>query len=78
MLWLLKLTSPLVLVIRAGKVGLAKGRLSGGIIREIQSIVSDEGIASGTIHADGSGRYHFSDSIPGELHQQLRNVLVSS
>jgi hypothetical protein len=77
MLWLLKLTSPLVLVIREGKVSLAKGRLPGSATKEDQGIVSDAAVSSGTIHADGSGRFHFSREIPQECHQQLRNVLVS-
>jgi hypothetical protein len=77
MLWFLKLTAPLVLVIRGGKVSLAKGRLPGGATREVQGILAVAAVASGTIHADGSGRFHFSREIPDELHQQLRNVLVS-
>jgi hypothetical protein len=77
MLWFLKLTSPLVLVIREGKVSLAKGRLPGSATKEIQGIVSDAAVSSGTIHADGAGRFHFSRHVPEELHQQLRNVLVS-
>ncbi|MEK7949237.1 DUF3634 family protein [Luteolibacter soli] len=77
MLWLLKLTSPLVLVIREGKVSLAKGRLPGGTIQQVQDVLSDAGVTSGTIHADGAGRFRFSYHIPGELHQRLRNVLVS-
>ncbi|MCW1923023.1 DUF3634 family protein [Luteolibacter arcticus] len=78
MLWFLKLTSPLVLVIREGKVSLAKGRLPGTAAREIQGILAEADVASGTIHADGAKRFHFSRQIPGELHQQLRNVLVST
>lgn len=78
MLWFLKLTSPLVLVIREGKVSLAKGRLPGAAIREIQDILAEAAVASGTIHADGTRRFHFSRQIPAELHQSLRNVLAST
>lgn len=77
MLWLLKLLNPLVLEIREGKVHSAKGRLSSSILREIQGIVTDAVIDRATIHADGSGRIHFSSAIPQELHQQLRNLLVN-
>ena len=77
MLWFLKLTSPLVLVIRAGKVSLAKGRLPPSATRELQVILSEAAVTSGTIHSDGAGRFHFSRGIPVESHQQLRNVLVS-
>ena len=77
MLWLLKLTSPLVLVISKGKVSLAKGRLPGGAIQQVHGILSDAAVTSGTIHCDGARRFHFSGSIPEELHQRLRNVLVS-
>jgi hypothetical protein len=77
MLWFLKLTSPLVLVVREGKVSLAKGRLPGSATRELQAIVSEAAIPSGTIHTDAAGRFHFSRHIPEEWHQQLRNVLVS-
>jgi len=78
MLWFLKLTSPLVLVIREGKVSLAKGRLPGTATREIQGVLAEAAVASGTIHAVGNGRFQFSRQIPGELHQQLRNVLAST
>ena len=77
MLWFLKLTSPLVLSVREGKVSLAKGRLPSSATKEVQGILADAAVASGTIHADGSGRFHFSRHIPEELHQRLRNVLVS-
>jgi hypothetical protein len=78
MLWLLKLTSPLVLVIARGKLSEAKGRLAYSILREVQGIVTESGIVRGTIHADGSGRYHFSSEFSAELHQRLRNVLISA
>jgi hypothetical protein len=77
MLWLLKLTSPLVLVVSKGKVSLAKGRLPGGAVQQVQDILSDAEVTSGTIHSNGARRFHFSRHIPGELHQRLRNVLVS-
>ena len=64
-------------MIRGGKVSVEKGRLPGSAIQEIQGILTEAAVAAGTIHADGSGRFHFSGEIPEELHQQLRNVLVS-
>lgn len=77
MLWFLKLTSPLVLVIRKGRLEIAKGRMPATNRLEAQDLLSDFKILTGTIHADGKGRYHFSTDIPAELHQRLRNILVS-
>ncbi len=77
MLWFLKLTSPLVLVIRQGKLSAAKGRIPAITLRELQELLGEADVNSGTLHADGSGRFHFSSTIPEDLHQRLRNLLVS-
>lgn len=76
MLWLLKLTAPLVLAIREGRVALAKGRLPASKLRELQGLLQENSIRRGTIHTDATGRIHFSLSIPADLHQRLRNVIT--
>ena len=78
MLWFLMLTSPLVLVIRQDRLEAAKGKLPAITIRGAQELLEDAGISRGTIHSDGRGRFHFSGGIPAELHQRLRNILVST
>ena len=77
MVWLLKLLHPLVLEIKAGKVSAAKGRMPSRALREIQEVLSDAGVSQGSIHADGTGRFHFSAGIPAECQQRLRNTLAS-
>jgi hypothetical protein len=77
MVWLLKLLHPLVLEIKAGKVGAAKGRIPSRTLREVQEVISEAGVAKATIHADGAWRFHFSAEIPADCHQRLRNTLAS-
>jgi hypothetical protein len=77
MLWFLKLTSPLVLVIREDGVSAAKGRIPAATLRQLHDVLADTGVRSGTIHANGAGRYCFSRHIPEAIHQRLRNILVS-
>ena len=77
MLWFLKLTSPLVLVIREDGVSAAKGRIPSVTLRQLHEVLSDAGIRTGTIHSNGSGRYCFSRHVPEAIHQRLRNILVS-
>lgn len=77
MLWFLKLTSPLVLVIREDGVSAAKGRIPSVTLRQLHEVLNEVGIRSGTIHADGSGRYCFSRHVPEAVHQRLRNILIS-
>lgn len=77
MLWFLKLTSPLVLVIREDGVSAAKGRLPAATLRQLHGVLTEAGVRSGTIHANGSGRYGFSRHVPKAVHQRLRNILVS-
>lgn len=77
MLWFLKLTSPLVLVIREDGVSAAKGRIPAATLRQLHEVLDEAGIRSGTIHASGAGRYSFSRHVPEAVHQRLRNILVS-
>ncbi|BCX47432.1 DUF3634 domain-containing protein [Haloferula helveola] len=75
MLWLQKLLNPTVITIRDGRASMAKGRISGRIIRDLDEILADFGITRGTIAIDGTGRIQLSSSIPPSAHQRLRNLL---
>ena len=77
MLWLIKLLNPMVFEIREGRVNAVKGRIPSKVLREIQSLIAEAGVSRATIHADGSGRFHFSSEIPSDRHQGLRNILAS-
>ena len=77
MVWLLKLLHPVVIEIKAGKVGAAKGRIPSWTLRDIQEVLSEVGVTRATIHGDGAGRFHFSGQIPADCHQRLRNTLAS-
>lgn len=78
MLWFLKLTSPLVLVIREDGVSAAKGRIPAATLGRLHDVLAEAGVRSGTIYSNGSGRYCFSRQIPEAVHQRLRNILISS
>jgi len=78
MIWWLKLTCPVVILVKAGKVTCLKGRLASRTLREIQALLADEGIQSGQISMQGNGRFGFSSSIPKTHHQRLRNILASA
>ena len=77
MLWLLKLLNPLVLEIRKGKVRVVKGRIPSKALREIQGVIAEAEVSRATIHADSTGRFHFSSKFPVDRRQPLRNILAS-
>ncbi|WP_193210719.1 DUF3634 family protein [Luteolibacter marinus] len=78
MLWFLKLTSALVLVIREGRLEVAKGNLPAHSRRAVEELLAGASVRDATLHTDGSGRIHFSRQVPRDLHQRLRNVLAST
>jgi len=77
MLWLLRLLNPLVIAIRGGKTVVVKGRLPSPTLRALREEIAGADLERGTIHADGTGRIHFSGDIPVEIRQRLRNILAA-
>lgn len=76
MLWLQKLLHPTVIAIRDGRATLAKGRVPGTTLRDLDEVLADFGIRDGSIAIDGTRRARFSAGIPPAAHQRLRNVLA--
>lgn len=78
MLWLLKLLHPTVIVIRDGQCHLAKGHIKTGTLMDLNDVLREFGVTTGTIAIDGRGSAHFSDSIPPDSHQRLRNLVIGT
>lgn len=76
MLWLLKLLHPTVIVVRDGRCRLAKGQVRTSVLQDLNSVLREFGVTTGTIAIDGRGRAQFSTTIPSDCHQRLRNLVV--
>ncbi len=76
MLWLDKLLHPTVIAIRGGRSRLAKGHVPSIKLRDLDDVLARFEVSRGGIAIDGTGRCHFSASIPPDAHQRLRNVLA--
>lgn len=63
--------------IKDGRCAVSKGVIDSTARRQIAELVEEAGIRSGFIAVAG-GRVRFSTSIPGELHQRFRNVILNS
>lgn len=63
--------------IRGGTAHQAKGRLMSGLLRDLSSLSAEAGIAEGEIWIDPTGKVTFSNEIPEEIHQRIRNVISS-
>lgn len=63
--------------IKNGRCAVTKGVIDSTARRQVAELVEEAGIRSGFIAVAG-GRVRFSPSIPGELHQRFRNVVLNS
>lgn len=70
-------TARVVIRLRHGTVDLERGQLSGRTLDHVAAILRDHGIREGYIAISGPNRIAFSRLIPGQVHQQLRNVLLN-
>lgn len=46
------------------------------MLRETAECLCENGLKRGEIWIRGDGKFRFSDDIPSELHQRLRNILT--
>jgi hypothetical protein len=53
-----------------------KGKVSSRMLRETAECLCENGLKRGEIWIRGDGKFRFSDDIPPELHQRLRNILT--
>lgn len=63
--------------IKNGRCEVTKGVIDATARRQVAELVEEAGIQSGFI-AVADGRVRFSPSIPNELHQLFRNVVLNS
>ena len=62
---------------RAGSVSLTRGNLRGQVRDDLAEVLSAVGVANAFICVNRGRRVTFSRTIPSELHQRLRNVLLN-
>jgi hypothetical protein len=67
----------LVVRIREGMVVAGRGRLKPHAKEHVSDILNEAGVTSGFIAITPGNRVFFSRSIPGAVHQRLRNVLLN-
>lgn len=66
-----------VVLIRDGRLVMKRGQLRGQVRDDVAEVLAGAGVRNGFIALTAGGRVHFSRSIPRELHQRLRNVLLN-
>ena len=62
---------------RAGKLSMKRGTLRTQVRDDLAEVLSGAGVTNGFICINAEGRVSFSRTIPSELHQRLRNVLLN-
>lgn len=70
-------TSLFIIRLENGKAQLTKGRVPRGFLSDITDAMPDMGIKTGVIKGVRQNTYiriSFSDDIPAEFHQRLRNI----
>ena len=64
--------------ISQGKATTRKGKHNKRLLLELSSLCNDHGTNSGEIWISGDNRISFSNEIPEQLHQRLRNMINNS
>jgi hypothetical protein len=62
--------------IKGGRIRVQRGVLRSQVRDDVAEVVSRAGVSNGFISLDGGNHVQFSRTIPPELHQRLRNVLL--
>ena len=76
MKWFSRLFSVTVISITGSNITCKKGKITPGLIGDLQEIFSDLSISRAEIWIDGAGKVSFSTEIPSRYHQRLRNLLI--
>jgi hypothetical protein len=76
MKWFSRLFSVTVISITGSNITCKKGKITRGLIGDLQDILSDLSISRGEIWINGAGKVSFSTEIPFLCHQRLRNLLI--
>ena len=76
MKWFSRLFSVTVISITGSNITCKKGKITPGLIGDLQEIFSDLSISRAEIWIDGAGKVSFSTEIHSRYHQRLRNLLI--
>lgn len=76
MKWFSRMLSTTAIPFAGGRCELAKGKLDRRLLAELSDELTRSQVRRGEIWIQGDGRIRFSDEIPPESQQRLRNILV--
>lgn len=76
MKWFSRMLSVTALSFGDGRCEILKGKLGGRLLTEVAGELIASGVERAEIWIHGDGRIRFSDEIPSEAHQRLRNILM--
>ena len=76
--FLQRMFSKIAIRIEGGSARLRKGKIRSAGLRDAAAICDRAGVRDGEVWLDGRDRVSFSDEIPAELRQQLRNCLLDA
>lgn len=78
MKWISRMLSVAAISVAEGRCELLRGKLDRRLLSELADEMARMKVIQGEIWINGDGRVRFSDEIPPELHQRLRNILMQS
>ncbi len=70
-------SSPTMLLVKQGELHVRRGQVLPHARQSVAETLQDEGVSSGFIAISAASRLVFSRTIPPELHQRLRNILLN-
>ena len=73
----IELTATSVIRFKNGKASCTKGTLPTKTLRDVEDILAEQGVEYATLGKSGPGKWSFSNRVPKEAHQRLRNVLTN-
>lgn len=76
MKWFSRMLSVSAISVAEGRCVLLKGKLERRLLSDLAGELACSRGIRGEIWINGDGRIRFSDGIPPELHQRLRNILM--
>lgn len=76
MKWISRMLSVSAISVTEGRCELRKGKLDRRLLLDLSDELARSKVTRAEIWINGDGRIRFSDEIPRELHQRLRNILT--
>lgn len=78
MKWFSRVLSVTAISFGSGRCEVLKGNVGRSILSDLSGELTTAGVTRGEMWIQGDGRIRFSNEIPAELHQRLRNILVQA